>query len=294
MKFPSISTSPLSYIYRQLKCSFVFLCVHIKEAGMRGMAIEDEIVAIILRDSLFNSALASWMQENAVDQEGALYALLAHDERTRREIAYEAVYHCAKYVGSKANWKRDIATDALLGNHLKSMFAGLLMLSEVSIDGGALPSAAEAWRQWQLHSAGQGASASIWNCTCNAGGARVQVHNEIGDIHARLDALKHLGGSYSASAFLYTYSCDVRVKNYTTHLIPYPRDFWATAKWNAKDNLSDVLKGIAGDDFYWRVSYTGGDGTKYDSFACLQENVEDDLRKEEYRDGVTLYIRFAA
>jgi hypothetical protein len=275
------------------------------------MAIEDEIVAIILCDSLFNSSLASWMQENAVDRNGALYALLAHDKDRRREIAYEAVYHCAKYVGSKVNWKRHIATDALLGNHLKSMFAGLLMLSEVSIDGAALPSAAEAWRQWQLHSAGQGASASIWNCTCNAGGARVQVHNEIGDIrlragmptdvhneigdiHARMDALKHLGGSYSANALLYTYSCDVCVKNYTTFLFPTPRDFWATAKWNAKDDLRDVLKRIAGDPDYWSVSYTGGDKKTYDSFVFLQANVEDDLRKEEYRDGVTLYIHFAA
>ena len=113
------------------------------------------------------------------------------------------------------------------------------------------------------------------------------------DIHARLESLKHLGGSYSAGTILYTYSCDVRVKNYSTTLFPTKRDFWKTARWNARDDLRDVLKAIAGDDFYWRVSYTGGDGTKYDSFSCLQENVEADLRLEKYRDGVTLYIRFA-
>jgi len=114
-------------------------------------------------------------------------------------------------------------------------------------------------------------------------------------IHDRLASLKYLGGSYNTGfgSGFYTYSCPVKVKNYTTFLFPTPRDFQATAKWNAKDDLRDVLKGIAGNDFYWRVSYTGGDGTVYKSFTNLQENVEDDLRKEAYRDRVTLYIRFA-
>jgi hypothetical protein len=124
------------------------------------MTIEDEIVEIILHDSLFDSALASWMEENAVDGAGELYVMLAYDDSTRREIAYEAVDYCACHVGNKRNWKRDIARDSMLGNQLKSMFAGISMLCEVSMDGGALPSAAAAWHQWKLQGTHAGSTAS--------------------------------------------------------------------------------------------------------------------------------------
>jgi hypothetical protein len=120
------------------------------------MGILEEIAEMILHDSLFDSALAEWVRENGVDEGNELYLLLQYDEGTRAEIAKEAVEKCGKYVADKRNWKATIVRNEFLGNQLKMMFEGLKMLCEVSMDGGPLPSPAEAWHQWKLHSTGTG------------------------------------------------------------------------------------------------------------------------------------------
>jgi len=159
------------------------------------MPIEDEIVQSILHDSLFDSALASWMEENAVDGAGELYVMLAFDDSTRREIAYEAVYHCARYVANMRNWKRDIARDAMLGNQLKSMFAGISMLCEVSLDGGALPSAAAAWHQMKLLRAHADSTASVSAASGSAAsGSAASGSTASGSAASGSTASVHTGG----------------------------------------------------------------------------------------------------
>jgi hypothetical protein len=120
------------------------------------MGILEEIAEKILQDSLFDSSLAEWVRENAVEEGNALYVLLSWDDQTRKEIAKEAVEKCGKYVADKKYWMRHIATDSMLGNQLKMIFDGLKMLCEVSVDGRPLPSPADAWYQWKLHSTGTG------------------------------------------------------------------------------------------------------------------------------------------
>ena len=112
--------------------------------------LEDIAHEIVKVDSLFNSALAEWVLENAVDiQNDMLYMLLRYDDTTRAEIAKEAVEYCGKYVHSKTNWLRHIATNSLLLNRLKCMFEGLKLLCEVPVDGAGLPSPEAAWLQWK-------------------------------------------------------------------------------------------------------------------------------------------------
>ena len=79
-----------------------------------------------------------------------LYLMLAHDDTARTEIAHEAVAFCARWVADKQTWLRHIDRDALLGNHLKTIFEALKMLCEVHMDDGPLPSPSTAWHQWKL------------------------------------------------------------------------------------------------------------------------------------------------
>ena len=113
------------------------------------MGIVEDIETKILNDSLFDSMLAELVREHNMDTSSELYTLLAHDEQTRKEIAHEAVAYCGRYVADKKTWLRNINRDALLGNHLKTIFEGLKMLCEVEMDG-PLPSAKGAWHQWKL------------------------------------------------------------------------------------------------------------------------------------------------
>jgi hypothetical protein len=112
----------------------------------------------------------------------------------------------------------------------------------------------------------------------------------LGDIHERLESLKHLGGSYSPGAYLNTYSCDVEVKNYTSMLNSTRRTWNTTVSWNeGEGNLRAALKWKLGDDMRWSIRYTGSNGKLYDfwrlpegefdsdSFRTLQERVQADL-----------------
>jgi hypothetical protein len=124
------------------------------------------------------------------------------------------------------------------------------------------------------------------------------VHNEIGDIHARLEALKHLGvkATYNTSAgTFYTYSCTVYVQNYVSYLNSTKRNFDQTVSWNAGEgNLKAALKKIAGDEKYWRIWYTvPGTENEYRSFFGLQTQVERDIANPETRNRVRLHVSFA-
>jgi hypothetical protein len=82
--------------------------------------------------------------------------------------------------------------------------------------------------------------------------------------------------------------------NYTSYLDSTRRNFDATVSWNAGDgNLRAALKRIAGDDFYWRIKYTGSDGTEYKSLLYLQDNVQDDIENPVRRKEVKLHIYFS-
>jgi hypothetical protein len=113
-------------------------------------------------------------------------------------------------------------------------------------------------------------------------------------MHERLEALKHLGSraSYNTDfGSFYTYSCPVEVMNYTSYLNRTRRSFDATVSWNVGEaNLTDALKRIAGDDFYWGIRYTSSDGTEYKSLLYLQDTVQDDIENLVRRKGVKLYI----
>jgi hypothetical protein len=129
------------------------------------------------------------------------------------------------------------------------------------------------------------------------GGMRGLLTEHGASMHARLEALKHLGAQASYNTgfgSFYTYSCPVSVMNYTSYLNSTPRNFDATVSWNAGDgNLRDALKRIAGDDAYWRIRYTGSDGSEYKSFSYLQVNVQDDIENPVSREGVSLHIYFS-
>ena len=121
------------------------------------MGILEEIASTILHDSLFDSALTDWVRANHIRQDDPLYVLLAHDDQTRTEIANIAVKDMSKYVGGLCNLLSTISTDALLGSHLKTIFEGLKMLSELPMDDDTFLTPVDAWHHWKLQSAHTGA-----------------------------------------------------------------------------------------------------------------------------------------
>jgi hypothetical protein len=116
------------------------------------MGILDEIASTILNDSLFNSALTEWVRVNHIDDNNSLYVLLSHDDRIRTEIAKTTVKYISKYVGDWNEWKRTITRDVFLGNHLKTIFEGLKMLSELPMEDNTFLTPVAAWHHWKLQS----------------------------------------------------------------------------------------------------------------------------------------------
>ena len=110
-------------------------------------------------------------------------------------------------------------------------------------------------------------------------------------IHERLASLKHLGGSYNTGfgSGFYTYSCPVKVYNYTSVLTPWkdPYTLVTTVSWNDGDgNLKYALRRIAGSEDHWIIKWWDGN----EGLMFLQANAQDALKLSSSRDKVKLKI----